>query len=267
MQRLKKAIRTSPVLGSFYRSAHKFRAALRRVKEKGAYMIWSYVVLEEKKVIYLVMQKAACTSIMASMTQTESTASYLDVNQTVRNTGLVLDDFDPTAYQGYYVFTFVRNPFERLISCYENKYHTDKDLRAARKSEMKYDSYLMGYLKKDRGFRSFASRVCRIPDRLADQHFVSQSFLIDRMGKNPKPDFVGHYENLSAEYEPIRAKYGFMPLPHHNKTPKASSWMDYYDLSTARKVYHRYRTDIERYGYRETYDKLIAHLQSKGVQA
>jgi len=267
MQRLKNAIRKSSLFASFYRRAHKTRVALRRARETGALMIPSFMVLDDQKVLYIVVEKAACTSIMASMSSLVSDSNYLDVHVALRKTGRVLHEINPDDYRDYFVFTFVRNPFDRLVSCYENKYHSDRALRAARNSVMKYDSYLMGYIKKDRGFRAFASRVCRIPDHLADQHFVSQSFLIDRMGKNPKPDFVGHYENLSAEYEPIRAQYGFMPLPHHNKTQKASDWMDYYDLATARKVYRRYRTDIERFGYQETYEKLIAHIQAKGDKA
>lgn len=265
MQKLKSAIRRNPRLKWHYKKLYRLKKALGHVIRYGSSMGCSYLVLDEQKVVYIVMQKAACTSIKASMTGLQTDEDYLSVHEMIRRTGHVLTRLDPEAHRGYFIFTFVRNPFERLISCYENKYHTDRENRDFTKQDtrMKYDDYLLGYLSKDQGFRSFARRVCRIPDRLADNHFVSQSFIIGQSGPKLKPNFVGHFEHLEEEYEPIRQRYGFIPLPHYNPTPKAVSWMDYYDLPTARKVYRRYRQDIERFGYRDTYDALIRYLSSK----
>lgn len=259
MQRLRKAIKRHPKLEHYSHYAGRFLYALRQLLVNGAYMNWAYLVLDDKKVVYIAVQKVACTSIKASMAGVDSGEDYIEVIMKVRGTGRVIKQIDLERCRGYFVFTFVRNPFSRLVSCYENKYHSDRELRDL----MQYQYYLLGYLSKDRGFRAFASRVCTIPDRLADHHFVSQSFLIDRMGRNPKPDFVGHFENLAEEYEPIRQKYDFLPLPHHNRTDKAGSWMDYYDLPTAEKVYRRYRQDIERFGYQGAYDELVAYLKAK----
>lgn len=261
MQKLRSAIKRNPRLMPHYRKAYNLINMLKRLIADSVYMDWSYLVLDEQKVAYIVIQKVACTSIKASMISMESGENYLAVNKAIRRTGHVLPKLDPATHGQYYVFTFVRNPFERLISCYENKFHTDRAIPG--KTGMKFEAYLMGYLGKDRGFKSFARRVCRIPDRISDHHFASQSFMIDRMGQNPKPDFVGHYERLQEEYEPIRERFGFMPLPHHNKTPKALKWMDYYDIPTAQRVYRRYREDIERFGYRETYEQLLVYLGSR----
>jgi chondroitin 4-sulfotransferase 11 len=263
MQKLRAYVGKYPRLMELWHYTGRFVDTLRRLCERGAYMSWSYLISDEKKVIYIVMQKVACTSIKASMAGIQSDENYLSVIDTIRSTGRVVSAIDTAACDGYFVFTFVRNPFERLVSCYENKYHTDRKLLSKNMRHMKFDYYLLGYLRKDRGFLHFARRVCRIPDRLADHHFINQGFLIDRMGQNPKPDFVGHFERLEEEYEPIRQKYGFLPLPHHNKTPKARSWMDYYDLPTAKMVYRRYKKDIERFGYQDTYAQLISHLEAK----
>jgi chondroitin 4-sulfotransferase 11 len=235
---------------------------LRRLITRGAYMGWSYLAIDSKKVLYLVIQKAACTSIKASMAGVDSDAFFVEVIQEVRETGHTFTEIDASQYADYFVFTFVRNPFERLISCYENKYHI-KLPEHLRDRPLPYDYYLLGYLRRDRGFCAFAQRVCRIPDRIADNHFASQCFMIERMGRNPKPDFIGHFERLVEEYEPIREKYDFMKLPHHNKTPHTRNWMDYYDLKTAQMVYRRYRQDIERFGYQKTYEQLVAYLQGK----
>ena len=265
MQKLKSAVKRDPRLRSHYDKAYNLLKLLKRLIRGKAYMDWSYLVLDDQKVAYIVMQKVACTSIKASMVSMESDEDYLSVSESIRKTGHVIPKLDPAAHGEYYLFTFVRNPFERLISCYENKYHTNRDIVGSMENggSVKFHAYLMGYLAKDRGFRSFAKRVCRIPDWISDHHFVSQSFIIDRQGQAPKPSFIGHYERLNEEYEPIRERFGFMPLPHYNKTPRAMMWMDYYDIPTAQKVYRRYREDIERFGYQETYERLLEHLKNR----
>lgn len=263
MQQLKKAIKGNKKLSPYYAKIYNLMRLIKRLVTAGAYMRWSYLVLEDKKVIYIVMRKVACTSIKASMLQMESKDDYDVVVQNIKQTGRLLGKLDPVKHKDFYKFTFVRNPFERLISCYENKFHTDYELRKGDGRQLMFDAYLLGYLQKDRGFSAFASRVCRIPDRIADHHIASQAFTIDGVGKGLEPDFVGHFEHLKEEYEPIRERFNFMPLPHHNKTPKAKNWMDYYDIETAKKVYKRYREDIERYGYGEVYEQLIEYLQTK----
>ena len=264
MQQLKQTVKRFPRLERYSHHLGRMINLVKRLVKQGAYMGWSYLVLDEEKVVYLVIQKVACTSIKASMVSLDSTEYYTDVIKAIRRTGRTATSLNARDYRDYFVFTFVRNPFMRLISCYENKYHPKR--RPGQSTRLKYDHYLMGYLRKDRGFRSFARRVSRIPDRIADSHFASQSFMIDRMGQNPAPNFVGHFEHLAEEYEPIRKKYGFMPLPHHNPTKKATFWMDYYDLPTARRVYQRYKKDVERFGYQSSYEELIEYLRSKEVR-
>ncbi len=264
MQRLKQEVKRFPRLERYSHHLGRMINLVKRLVSQGAYMGWSYLVLDDEKVVYLVIQKVACTSIKASMVNLDSDEHYLSVIKAIRRTGHTVTALNAQDYRDYFVFTFVRNPFIRLISCYENKYHPKR--KPGQTAPLKYDHYLMGYIRKDRGFRSFARRVSRIPDRIADSHFASQSFMIDRMGQNPVPNFIGHFERLAEEYEPIRKKHDFMPLPHHNPTEKAVYWMDYYDLPTARRVYRRYKKDVERFGYRSSYDELIAYLKSKKVR-
>ncbi len=237
----------------------------KRVMRKGSYYSRSFFYLPEKKVLYLSVSKAGNTSIKASMFAIPHAANYRAIHQKVhtlhRSAGLgQIDDF-----ADYYKFTFVRNPFHRLVSCYENKLHTDVDQLGNGIRFLIYDAYLMGFLSKDRGFKNFARRVCMIPDRIADRHFVSQSMGALTSDGKLVVDFFGKLERMEKDYEPLRQRFGFAPLPHYNKTRRSGkSWMDYYDLDTARRVYKRYRTDIEVFGYQDAYDKLIAYLEAKG---
>ncbi len=225
----------------------------------------TYHVIDDKKLIYLTMYKAACSSIMASLYALPPKEHYLRIHHTVGKVENAVLDIGPHDYPGYYRFTYVRNPLERLVSCYENKYHSDKKLLAdGGMRQMYFDSYLFGYLKKDRGFAEFAKRVSRIPDRLADRHFIRQTFLThDRKGKCTL-DFVGRFEELPGAFEPIREKFDLAALKTYNATDKGN-WMDYYDLATANRVIKRYKRDIESYGYEKEADQLIRYLAMKQV--
>ncbi|MDO4547832.1 MAG: sulfotransferase family 2 domain-containing protein [Clostridia bacterium] len=237
----------------------RFLDMLSRIVKNGTYPHRVYVYREDSKVMYLSISKSACTSIKASMLSLGEKSSYMKVHREIKGaTDSQLFNINTADYPDYFKFTFVRNPFDRLASLYKNKYHTDKKLLGTELKHLYFDYYLFGFLRKDRGFASFARRVCMIPDVMSDKHFVSQSFLT----KKGNFDFTGRFENLVEEYEPIREKYGFGELSVYNSTHKGN-WMDYYDVKTAKRVYKRYKKDIEQYGYEDEYRELLACLEAK----
>lgn len=231
---------------------------------KGSYYSRSFVYLPEKKVLYLSVPKAGNTSIKASMFALPHARNYRTIHKNVRTLHQSVSLSQIGSYADYYKFTFVRNPLQRLVSCYENKLHTDVDDLGSGIRFLIYDVYLMGFLSKDRGFKNFARRVCLIPDRISDRHFVSQSMGALTSGRKLVVDYVGKLERMEKDYEPLRQRFGFAHLPHYNNTRNSGkNWMDCYDLDTARRVYKRYRTDIEIFGYQDAYDELIAYLEAK----
>ena len=124
----------------------------------------------------------------------------------------------------------------------------------------------MGILAKDRGFASFARRVTRIPNCLADRHFCRQwDLLTDRKGRLAC-DTVGHMENLIADYEPIRARFGLAPLPHIRASQSSQrDWREYYDEPLARRVYAHYKADVDNLGYEDAYQDLLAYIRARAM--
>lgn len=255
------AMRKTP----FTRKVRAMYKLLRKVHRKGAYYSRSFFYDPNKKFLYISVSKVGNTSIKASIYAMPEMDDYRNVHKAVHQQECRAHVDQLPNFKDYYKFTFVRNPFDRLVSCYENKLHTDRESVGVTIKELIYDRYLMGYLGKDKGFHDWAKRVCRVPDKYADRHFISQSFgMLDEDGELVL-DFVGKFERFSSDFEIIREKFDLAPLPHYNRTSKKKkNWMEYYDLETAQKVYERYKTDIQLFGYQETYDKLIEHIKSRG---
>ncbi|MGI6240041.1 MAG: sulfotransferase family 2 domain-containing protein [Christensenellales bacterium] len=259
-----RAVRNRPKLHISALMVREFFTALQYMRTCGAYTRRTYHISHEKQLIYLSNSKVACSSIKASIYDLGDLSDYRRVHQVAN----ACNDFELCVpwdkYADYYKFTFVRNPFARLVSCYVNKLITDREKLGKTMQRLYFSRYLFGYLNVDKGFHNWAARVCRIPDRLADRHFVGQHYLIHDAKGRPLVEHVFRFENLAREYETIRERFALAPLPHYNKTKKGN-WMDYYDLETARRVYKRYKRDIEAFGYEEVYDALIAHIKSRDL--
>lgn len=156
-------------------------------------------------------------------------------------------NFDEFAH--FFKFAFVRNPWDRIVSCY-----VDKILdRPSRESFMgKKDDLFLEYpwYRPDLTFKEFVFFVSQTPDAMSDEHFRSQSsFITDSKGK-VFVDFFGKCENLQNDFAHVCGKLSvpLAPLGHVNKT-KRDHYSSYYDEETRDLVALRYQDDIRRFGY------------------
>lgn len=152
-------------------------------------------------------------------------------------------------YDSLYKFSFVRNPYRRLVS------------------EYLYRNYF-----SHRSFRDFV--LHRLPEPGWDdqyRHVMPQYDMLHDANGRLLVDFVGRFENLQADFDRVCAKLGIedTKLPHRNPSDKASRnarrkfrnlvwfngenrhshWTDYYDDTTREAVNELYRKDIETFGY------------------
>lgn len=235
-------------------------------KSQGGYSKVSYILNREKKVIYLINAKVASSSIKASILQLDNPEYNDDYNrvhvEALKSTKYISKKVNFIKnYQKYFRFTFVRNPYERLVSCYENKYHTDKKSVGKTLQQFHFDDYPFGFLKKDKGFSNFIIRICLIPDKFADEHFRSQCYSLYTKEGKCVVDYIGHFEHIKKDYDAICKKYGFNSLPHYNRATKGK-WQDYYNPVTAWLVYRRFKEDFAKFGYVQEYKKLQSYLKN-----
>lgn len=151
----------------------------------------------------------------------------------------------------YFRFGFVRNPLDRLLSCYAQKivYY---------ERELGMPPLLWRYGKafnKDMTFAEFVEAVARIPDRVSDIHFRSQHTFLYHHGKL-MVDFVGHFEQIEHDWSFLREKFGLPELPHQNRS-RHVDYREAYTPELVAIVARRYTRDIEQFGYSDEIAELM----------
>jgi chondroitin 4-sulfotransferase 11 len=229
-------------------------------------MAEKYIVSDDRKFIYFVVQKVACSSIKTALLPLfdVSTSGY----ETIREDGTtgfkIHKVFDGSEYQirkrqllaglndqyeEYFKFAFVRNPWDRLVSCYCNKLSGH-----GRGLKLPADNDIELY--PGMPFAEFVEAVHAIPDSEANIHFESQHKVICGSGGD-KPiltDFVGRFENLKSDFYVVAKRIGGsqnLELPHilRSRRRKSRPYTDFYDHRLRDLVRERYQDDIEIFGY------------------
>lgn len=201
-----------------------------------------YVVSDVHKLVYVVNSKVACSSIKSTFLSTQIPDDHSIHNTTIQQ-GMLRYHLSE-AQVHYYSFSFVRNPFSRLVSCYESKYHIDP----VKYRFFEFEHYLFGYLANDEGFETFVRKVCSLPPRLMNRHFRPQYDVLYDADGVCRCDYIGHFESLEEDFSPIRERFGLLPLPHLNQS-KEVNWRDHYSEETMNLVYQTFRKDFEAFGY------------------
>jgi hypothetical protein len=149
-------------------------------------------------------------------------------------------------FQELYKFTFVRNPFDRLVS--EYKY---------RKLDVRHS------------FKDFVLNRLPSDEFLNDtRHIVPQSRYLFDENEALLVDFVGRFENLNQDFATICEALNFddRVLPYVNKTKRSysvkdkvkrflvsggekNSYRDYYDQSLVKTVSRIYEEDLNNFNY------------------
>jgi chondroitin 4-sulfotransferase 11 len=233
-----------------------------------------YIVLDDPPFIYFVVPKVACTSIKSALLplfdfgtacqglMREGNGSDPDVHRIFGDSEYQINRnqlekrIARGEYRNHFKFAFVRNPWDRLVSCYSNKILDVEDTELGDPPFRKLPSDKAPKLFKGMPFAEFVETVCEIPDEEANGHFVSQHEVICGWEKD-KPimaDFVGRFENLAADFavvaERIRGKHE-LRLPHRLRSISRGSrpYTEFYDDRLRTLVHERYREDIETFNY------------------
>ena len=217
------------------KNTYHFLRDMARVVIRGELDSPDYIILDEKEVVFASVAKSACSSIKTSIYG--SPPEGIQIHQ---HTSHLSHRRIPKKKTSYFSFAIVRDPYERLASCYRAKFNKVDE------SKFMFSNYLFGYLKNDDSFEEFVRKVSKIPDILCDRHFKAQNKIVFASGK--KIDFIGKFENLPSDFEEIRERYDFAELPMLNKSSGRTA-SDLFSDETRALASKRYEKDFELFGY------------------
>jgi len=130
----------------------------------------------------------------------------------------------------YFKFTFVRNPWDMLVSLYKYFQH-NKTLSLPINGGPEFTTWLSNRVRNSS------------PSVLTPSIYYMA-------GEDILVDFIGRFENLQEDFNIVCDKIGIprQELPHVNKT-NHKHYTEYYDDETREIVAEKYAKDIEYFGY------------------
>jgi len=141
------------------------------------------------------------------------------------------------SYQGYYKFAFVRNPWDRLVSCWHNK--------------VLKENYFQ-FAERERAVVSEFGEFVRFAESLdldnADRHLRCQVSLINLNDI----DYLGRLETFESDLQNITDYLGLPSrvIEPKNVSLKKQAYQSYYTPDLVNRVSRLYRKDIQVFGYK-----------------
>jgi len=226
-----------------------------------------YIVHDGHEFVYFVVQKVACTSIKSAIkplfdletptgdgggsgkkTSQGGIHKRFDRSRYQINENKLLRRMD-RKYRNYFKFGFVRNPWDRIVSCYFNKLKVDGAGLGLPDEEIDVELY------PGMPFAEFVEAVHAIPDESSNPHFKSQHTVFCPRGDGMVlADFVGRFEDMAAGFDIVTRKIGVdgeIELPHklRSENREGRLYTEFYDDRLRKLVHERFRDDVEIFEY------------------
>jgi len=143
---------------------------------------------------------------------------------------------NPNEFDNYFSFTFVRNPWDRVVSFYHYQIKRGWDFYPFDET-IPFKKFVKNWLKQMPAQTSLNTHPCY--DWISDK---DDNLLVD---------FIGRFENFQEDFNVVCDKIGIphQKLPHKNKS-KHKHYTEYYDDETKQIVAEKYAKDIEYFGYK-----------------
>lgn len=199
---------------------------------KGEYTLEGY---DRLKCIYVHIPKTAGVAINQALYDNLGWA-----HSTVREYKRI---FGPYTYNKYYSFTFVRNPYARLLSAFRflrNGGFCENDRVWAERNISRYDS-----------FNQFVAEWLNEQTIWSYHHFKPQYSFVCDISLRPEVDFIGKYERINEDFSTVCNKLGIENrlTVRNSSEMDNSTWSDVYSEPSFKKVSELYKHDFEIFNY------------------
>ncbi|MGB1249376.1 MAG: sulfotransferase family protein [Candidatus Promineifilaceae bacterium] len=153
--------------------------------------------------------------------------------------------FDKQTYDSYFKFTFVRNPWSRLLSAFHylrgNSPIVGDDERVWAKENIghfsDFNEFVINWVTPE--------NICQF------EHFKPQHRYLASPDGQIQVDFIGRFETLARDFNYVSERLGIdTSLSHQNKAKrKKRDYRQYYSNTAREIVAEVYKRDIEGFGY------------------
>jgi chondroitin 4-sulfotransferase 11 len=200
----------------------------------------SNIFLEKYNSVYFYIPKIASSSLKTVCLQL--------LDETLDNKGQV-HEFDYPSIQrsllgpgdSFFKFAIVRNPFDRIVSCYNDKVVRNRGFASREAWE-------------DLSFEEFVNKISKTPHSKMNPHFRPQYTFLTRPDGELIVDYFGKFESLTEAFETIKKRAGFPEetlLPIRNKSTGMAT-PEYYTKKIKEKVQSIYSKDLDLFEYEFT---------------
>ena len=151
--------------------------------------------------------------------------------------------FTTQEFENFFKFTFVRNPWDRLVSAYhflKNGGFDEIDRAWSKENLSKFDSFeefVCDWISNDGNIWTY-------------NHFIPQyHFILDANGDSLM-DCIGDIENLEEDFKDISKILGINSTLQHLNVSKRGSYRKYYTPTSRKIVEEIYKHDIALFDYK-----------------
>jgi len=143
--------------------------------------------------------------------------------------------------ESYFVFSVVRNPWDRLVSAYTYFKSGGRGFPN--------DKAMQRTLSPFKTFAGFCESIS--PELIAQWTKIVPHFLPQVYWSDPRIDKVCRFENIKEDFAEVcsHIETGGVPLLRRNVSDHAR-YTEYYDSSSQEKVAKIYNSDIQTYNYK-----------------
>lgn len=144
----------------------------------------------------------------------------------------------PDRWERCFTFAVVRNPWGKVYSHYRFRVKTNQTALA--EGSVPFPEWVR---------RAYGDREARFYDQ--PRMFMPQTHWIRDGDGRELVDFVGRFETLSESFDEVCDRLGVeAELPHLKRSPRTiEGYREAYDDEAREIVAHRFREDLDRFGY------------------
>ena len=202
-----------------------------------------------------------CRLLTTSPEQGSRTTSDAFWSQGTHGETSMMDKYSARMCRGtHFSFSFVRNPFDRLVSAYNNKILELDEVPGPMKA--------MG-LSHNMGFSGFLETIVGAVDAAMDVHLLPQSSILCLDGQLI-PNFIGRLETMATDWQHLETcmkreglpSLGNLPEKNRRRSDDRSDVSQYFsDPGLVQLVVDRYGDDLDLfYGAFDLQDLSRGHL-------